>query len=427
MKNSEEILKIVNSILSKKDIVEKKEEIKSELCNILNIKVENFNKNKNLVDLLNNQLESRTLSDLDTNKKEFSKEIKEKISEISDIKEISFKDSLTNFTKEELSQHTFGMIGKPTFVFFKIKDIPTLTGKLDSQSLFINIDGNELTIGNYTERKNKSDIKYIDYTKFTEEISNNINKYVSEKDKNKYIDSLLPIIYNPARKSAYFNVRNKIFKEKLEEKLNDFILLYSKELRNLLDQNEINLYSKILTSKSQELNLSDEDVNILGDIKLFVVKDIKSNESLDADKFKLVQEAYKIFNLPIPYKEQKNIENNNTNTIQEKVKVLTILNIKKVNNIEEIVSEINNVVKNTSENTISYQDVKKEEEIFKKLLNGEKIKSKSLSMLLSETKDKEKKDTYERITNIRKFMKAVINDKPLYRQLKNNNSNDIDL
>jgi hypothetical protein len=146
----------------------------------------------------------------------------------------------------------------------------------------------------------------------------------------------------------------------------------------MFDLNERNLLEKMYDIKS-ELNESDVE-SLNSTAKLITTRVNKAKDGLDKDVFDMVIKACEVYKIDIPFKEK------DPTKVNEKIAVLSLLNSFKVSSLNDVVAEVNSIIKNSSGQTRSYLDVALEEDKIKKFLAGEKIKGKNLNDTIKDLK-----------------------------------------
>lgn len=363
-------------------------EIKNKIADYMNVfkEIAQLDKTKDISDntknsLLNNLL-FKTFESVNKNFDGKRNEIKAKFEEGVNFDPIDLKtDSLTTKVNKAFENHSLGLLNSNTFYSFKVENIPTKVGKIESQSLFVDLTGNQLTIGNYYTRNSNNNM--IDYDMLTSYISENMKKQFNDKKFQEYSKYLLPVVQSEGYTSYSMNTRNKIYTDKVLPLFEETSSMISKAVKNF-ELNEINLLKKIYEAVKPSLSEAEVEVLNFNGNKLISSRDNKSKEGLDLDKMKIVIAALELNKIKIPYK-VSDIKPEDV----KRISVVTVLNSKKVNDFNGIVEEINTVIKNVeADKNKSYQDIYIKEQEVKHYLEGKSFKGVTLKKAMDEIESK---------------------------------------
>lgn len=377
-------------------------EIKNKIADYMNVfkEIAQLDKTKDISDntknfLLNNLL-FKTFESVNKNFDGKRNEIKAKFEEGVSFDPIDLKtDSLTTKINKAFENHSLGLLNSNTFYSFKVENIPTKVGKIESQSLFVDLTGNQLTIGNYYTRNSNNNM--IDYDMLTSYISENMKKQFNDKKFQEYAEYLLPVVQSEGYTSYSMNTRNKIYTDKVLPLFEETSSMISKAVKNF-ELNEINLFKKIYEAVKPSLSEAEVEVLNFNGNKLISSRDNKSKEGLDLDKMKIVIAALELNKIKIPYK----VSSVKPEDV-ERISVVTILNCKKVSDFNGIVEEINTVIKNVeADKNKSYQDVYIKEQEVKHYLEGKSFKGVTLKKAMDEIESKLSLDSTD--ANIKKSL-----------------------
>jgi len=363
-------------ILGEKDVLEKKETLFSKIKEVAGV----TELSDGMKSFFNSQIIKKSFEAMDDYKKSISERVKgnvvatfaDKVYETIDLK----TDYLGEVLQNGLKGHSFSLLGKQSLFSFQVENIPTQTGPVTSQKMFVELDGNQCSLGILAYRDSVNN--YKDYDKLTQNLKEMLEKKFSGKELSNAMDTVFPYVQTPESTSVMINTRNKSYTENIEPLLDESVQLISKKVINMFDLNERNLLEKMYDIKS-ELNESDVE-SLNSTAKLITTRVNKAKDGLDKDVFDMVIKACEVYKIDIPFKEK------DPTKVNEKIAVLSLLNSFKVSSLNDVVAEVNSIIKNSSGQTRSYLDVALEEDKIKKFLAGEKIKGKNLNDTIKDLK-----------------------------------------